>query len=421
MSSVKFVHTADLHLDTPFKGLSVWNSDLAAKLKDATFKSFRRIIDLCIEQKADFLIISGDIFDSENKSLAAQLKFVSGLKRLSENGIAAYFVCGNHDPLKSWLDTIVLPDKAFRFGSSKGQFHTFSKGDDVIADIHGISFNEKVVIENLAADYQLAPEPAPISIAVLHGTVGIPGPHENYAPFKSKDVIRKGFDYWALGHIHKKQVVSLSNPAIIYPGNPQGRDFGETGEKGCFLVEIRSGQDPVIEFVSTQVIRFEDLKIDISGVEQIDLLHGRIIDSLRKVESYDENVNYILRITLYGRTGLHSSLNDKFQVEELVNHFNEGQLAEQYFIWIDKIYSDTRSDIDIDKIKNSVGFSSEILKNFDQYVEDDKRLAELITGIEEDFINIQVKKEIEEFPDEKKMGMLEKAKMILLERLTNKE
>ena len=116
MPKVRFIHTADLHLDTPFKGLSRMNSDLSKRLKDATFRSFRKIIDLCSDKKVDFLIISGDIFDSENKSLAAQLRFVTELKSLSEKGIPVYFICGNHDPLKSWLDTIELPDKVIRFG-----------------------------------------------------------------------------------------------------------------------------------------------------------------------------------------------------------------------------------------------------------------------------------------------------------------
>jgi DNA repair protein SbcD/Mre11 len=421
MPAVKFIHTSDLHLDTPFKGLSVWNSDLAVKLRDATFISFRRIIDLCIGQRVDFLIISGDIFDSENKSLAAQLKFVSELRRLSEKGITTYFVCGNHDPLKSWLDTIILPENVFRFDSTKGQFQTYKKGDSAIADIHGISFSDKVVNENLAAEYQLSPDPAPISVAVLHGTIGLPGPHENYAPFKTKDVIRKGFDYWALGHIHKKQVVSPSNPAIIYPGNPQGRDFGETGGKGCFLVEISDGKTPVTQFIPTQIIRFEDLRIDMSGVDQIDLLYEKIIDSLEKVESYDKNTNYLLRITLNGRTSLHSSLVDNIQVEELVQHFNEGQMAEQYFTWIDRVYVNTSPDIDIVKIKNGVGFPAEILKKIDEYLEDDELLSELISKVEEDFVNTLVKREIAEFTEDINMEMIEKAKMILLDKLIKEE
>jgi len=421
MLKIKFIHTADLHLDTPFKGLSSWNADLSKKLKDATFKSFKNIIDLCISKKVDFLIISGDIFDSENKSLAAQLKFVTELKRLSDKGIATYFTCGNHDPLKSWLDTIKLPENVYRFDSSKGQFMTFKKGEDAIADIHGISFHEKVVKENLAADYKLAPNPSPISIAVLHGTVGIPGPHENYAPFKTSDVVKKRFDYWALGHIHKKQVIHPSNPAIIYPGNPQGRDFGESGEKGCYLVEISKGNDPIAEFIPTQLIRFEDLTIEMTGIDQIELLQGKINEALEHASNYDENANYLLRITLNGRTGLHSSLNDQVQIEELVQHYNDEQSDKQYFTWIDKIYVNTQPDIDIEKIKSGVGFSSEILKSFDTYLEDNKKLAELIKTVEEDFVNVQARKEISEFTDDINKNLFEKAKMILLDKLIKQE
>jgi DNA repair exonuclease SbcCD nuclease subunit len=421
MPKVRFIHTADLHLDTPFKGLRRWNSDLSKKLKDATFKSFKNVIDLCLSKKVDFLIISGDIFDSENKSLAAQLRFVGELKSLSGKGIPTYFTCGNHDPLKSWLDAIDLPEDVSRFDSSGVQCHTFKKGDTAIADIHGISFNEKAIIKNLAADFKLAQVPAPISIAVLHGTIGSPGPHENYAPFSREDVAGKGFDYWALGHIHKKKVISASNPAILYPGNPQGRDFGESGEKGCYLVEISEGHDPVVEFIPSQIIRFENLEIDMSAVGKIESLQGKINEVLEKAENYNENVSYILRINLIGRTSLHKSINDKAEINELVELLNEGQLNQQYFRWIDEVYVNTRSDIDIEKIKNGTGFSAEILKNFDTYFEDDKKLAELIKKTEEDFVNAQVKKEAGDFRDNTEKEMLEKARMILLDKLIKEE
>jgi DNA repair exonuclease SbcCD nuclease subunit len=421
MSKIRFIHTADLHLDTPFKGLSRWNSDLSKKLKDATFKSFKTIIDLCVEKKVDFLIISGDIFDSENKSLAAQLRFVSELRSLSGKRIPTYFICGNHDPLKSWLDTIDLPENVIRFDSSGAQFHTFKKEDTVIADIHGISFNEKAIIRNLAADFKLAPVPAPISIAVLHGTVGTPGPHENYAPFSPEDVAGKGFDYWALGHIHKKKIVSSSNPAIIYPGNPQGRDFGEAGEKGCYLVEISKDHDPVVEFIPTQLIRFENLEIDISNAGKIESLQGKINEALEKVENYNEDVNYILRIKLVGRTGLHKSINDKAEINELVEFFNEGQLNQPYFKWIDQVFVNTRPDIDIGKIKNGVGFTAEILKSFDTYLENNVKLADLIKKVGEDFINAQAKKETGDLWDNIETEMLEKARMILLDKLIKEE
>lgn len=421
MPKVRFIHTADLHLDTPFKGLSRLNSDLSKKLKDATFKSFRKIIDLCLDKKVDFLIISGDIFDSENKSLAAQLRFVSELKSLSDKGIPTYFVCGNHDPLKSWLDAIGLPENVYRFDSSGVQFHVFRKDDDAIADIHGISFSEKAVKKNLAADFKLAPVPAPISIAVLHGTAGSPGPHENYAPFSREDVANKGFDYWALGHIHKKGIVSASNPTILYPGNPQGRDFGEDGEKGCYLVEISKDHDPVVEFMPTQIIRFENLNINMSALDKIESLQGKINKELEKAENYNEDVNYILRINLTGRTGLHKSINDKAEINELTELFNEGQLNQQYFRWIDQIYVNTQPDIDIEMIKNGTGFSAEILKSFDMYLEDYKKLADLIKEVEEDFANAQAKKETADFTDNTEKEIIEKARMILLDKLIKGE
>jgi len=417
MTGVRFIHTADLHLDTPFKGLSNWNADLSGKLKDATFKSFRNIIDLCISKKVDFLIISGDIFDSESKSLAAQLRFVTELKRLSEKGIPAYFICGNHDPLRSWLQKIDLPDNVYRFGSSGKQYVTFRKEEEYVADIHGISYDEKVVKENLAAEFKLAPKPAAISIAVLHGTIGAPGPHENYAPFKIKDVVNKGFDYWALGHIHKEQVVSPSNPMIVYPGNPQGRDFGETGKKGCYLVEISKDNKPVAEFIPTQLIRFEDLIIDISNVDKPEFLQVKINEALEKVDNFNAETNYILRINLTGRTVLHKSLIKRTEINDLIGLFNDGQMDQLYFRWIDKVYVDTRPDIDIERIKFSVGFPAEILKHFDMYFADNKMLAELIIKVEEEFINVQAKKEIAGITENMDKEMLEKAKMILLDKL----
>ena len=139
MTKIKFIHTADLHLDTPFKGLSNWNSELAGKLKNATFAAFRNIVDLCLREHVDFLLISGDTFDSENRSLAAQLKFVSELKRLSDNGVRVYFICGNHDPLNAWLEDLQMPENVFRFNAEEVENFTFPKNGRSIADIYGIS------------------------------------------------------------------------------------------------------------------------------------------------------------------------------------------------------------------------------------------------------------------------------------------
>ena len=165
----------------------------------------------------------------------------------------------------------------------------------------------------------------------------------------------------------------------------------------------------------------ENLEIDMSAVGKIETLPDKINEELEKVENYNEYVNYILRINLTGRTGLHKSINVKAEIDDLVEFLNGGQLNQQYFRWIDQVYVNTRPDIDIEKIKNGTGFSAEILKNFDTYLEDDNKLTELINNADEDFVNAQARKEAGDFTENTKKAILEKARMILLDKLTNEE
>ncbi len=417
MKKVRFLHTADLHLDTPFKGLASWNMNLAGRLKDATFRSFGKIIDFCINENVDFLVISGDIFESDNKSLAAQLKFMSELKRLSDKGISAYFVCGNHDPLNSWLETAGLPENVYLFGSNAVENFTYYKDNKPAAEICGISFREKVVKDNLAIKYRLKDNPAPVSIAVLHGTAGIPGPHENYAPFRVKDVLKTGFNYWALGHIHKRQIINESGPVMVYPGNPQGRDFGETGAKGCYLVEIDEDGKVNLEFIPVQIIRFEEIEIDLADEDKIDRIWDKIEKSRNSVEDYDENVSYILRVNLTGRTTLHAHLNKPGELEKLQEYFNEGQLNQINFTWIDRFEINTMPVIDIEQIRKGNDFAAELLKAFGEYELDLKRLDELINSINEEFLGYRINKEIGVLTEYQRKEVFEKAKWKLLDQL----
>lgn len=417
MTKVKFIHTADLHLDTPFKGLTNWNSELAERLKEATFKAFRNIVDLCLQEEVDFLIISGDIFESENKSLAAQLRFVNELERLSVNGIPTYFVCGNHDPLNSWIETLKFPENVHRFGSSKVDQYTFERGNTRIADIYGISYRNKVVDQNIALKFNLTKNTAPFSIAVLHGTVGIPGPHENYAPFKKEDVMNKNFHYWALGHIHKRQIVNNSDPAIVYPGNPQGRDFGETGSKGCYLVELSSDNNIQLKFIPAQLIRFDEVEVDLTGEDNISKIEDRIEEAKNNIRDFDENDNYILRIILKGRTHLHHYLTKPGETEQLTRLFNEGQLAQNNFTWIDRIELKTWPDIDIDQVKKGKDFIADILNTFDQYENESEMLKQVLQNAEKDFSSPLARRVLNELTEPELKEILEKAKLLLADQL----
>jgi len=418
MPRIKFIHTADLHLDTPFKGLSNLNTDLANRLKDATFKSFKRIIDLCIERKVDFLIISGDIFDSENKSLRAQREFDFEIKRLSNHGIYTYFNCGNHDFLNSWLDLFKLPDKVYRFGCDNVESVTYSKNGIPLADIYGISFEKKEVDKNIAVKYRIGNNPLPISIAVHHGTIGAAGVHKNYAPFKIEDIINQKFDYWALGHIHKRQVIRDAEPMVIYPGNPQGRDFGETGVKGCYLIEIESEHNPIAGFIPTQLIRFEVLNIDVTAETSMNVVFKKIEDVSKVIDDYDENVSFILKIVLTGRTLLHKHLRKQDELDELIKSFNEDQLLHQNFIWIDRIELKTQSIIPIDDIKKRNDFPADVLKIFEEYENNPMELVQLFENANIDFVSHSARKELgNSFTETEQKEILEKAKWLLLDEL----
>jgi len=416
MTKLRFIHTSDLHLDSPFKGLSSWNKDLAARLKDAAFESFRRIIDICIEQQADFLIIAGDIFESDNKSLTAQLKFTAELKRLSDRGISSYIVCGNHDPVKSWLDVIRLPENAYRFGASEVEHFTYKKDSRAVADIYGISYGDKAVKENLALKYRLKGNSGRFSVAVLHGTVGLAGPHENYAPFKVSDVKSRGFDYWALGHIHKRMVINEKDPVILYPGNPQGRDFGETGAKGCTLVEVDRNNRITTSFIPVQLIRFEEVAIALGEEDRTDSLADKIQKARQNIEDNDDNVSCVLRINITGRTPLHSYLNKPGETEQLTGLFNEGQLEHSVFTWIDQISVNTSPLINISSIAKGNDFAAEIVKIFKKYETDSKGLADIFKSANDE-ISYSILKEVNELSVQEQREILEKAKWMLLNQL----
>jgi len=421
MTKVKFIHTADLHLDTPFRGLSEWDPELAGKFRDATFQSFRNITGLCLREQVDFLLIAGDIFDSENRSLAAQLRFVAELKRLTEKEIPVYFVCGNHDPLPSWMENLRLPEGVHRFGSGTVEHLTYTRDNLPVADIYGISFPEKSVRENLALKYERKKDPAPFSIALLHGTVGNPGPHENYAPFRVDEVAQKPFDYWAMGHIHKPAVIRKAHPAMVYPGNPQGRDFGETGLRGCYLVELSDNHMPRLQFIPTQLFRFETITLDLTGEDRIDRLPTRVEEAIRNIPAYNESGSYMIRLTFTGRTPLHAHLNRPGENTRLAELLNEGQSPSGPFTRIDRIDIHTRPDMDLAQARKGNDFPSEVLKAFDACENDREKLRALLTDIQKEFSHHAARRILDELSEEEAGELLDRARWMLMDRLTEEK
>ncbi len=415
MIKVRFIHTADLHLDTPFKGLSSLNRDLAGQLKDATFESFHRIIDLCIDKKVDFLVIAGDTFDSEEQSLAAILRFYHEIERLSSKGIPAYIICGNHDPLSAWPDD-PLPSGIYRFGSQEVEKVTFSKKGKPLCDIYGISYPQKEVRDNLAIRYHPIGEPAPFNIALLHATVGSPGPHESYAPFRMEDVLSNPFDYWALGHIHKRHTIREEKPVVIYPGNPQGRDFGETGEKGCLLVEMEKGNNPDILFIPTQTVRFEELEVSLEGTDNI-LEAYKLIQQAIEKKTEARNTGFILRLTLTGHTPLHGKLLNTEETDQLTEQLNQIWADRSPMVRIDRIIPQTLPFFDIESLKESNDFTAEMLQLAEQYRTIPEKLKDLTDRTEKGFNHVRTRHLLDPLTREELQELVEKAQWLLLDQL----
>ncbi len=415
---IRFIHTADLHLDTPFRGLSRCNSDLAARLKKAAKQSFQNSIDLCIHRQADFLVISGDTFDSENQSLSAQLTFADGMRQLNEYGIPAYIICGNHDPQGTWLESMDLPGNCVIFGSDMVERRVFEKNGQDAAEIHGISYSTSRVEENLALKFN--PVGSLPAVALLHGTIGAPGAHKNYAPFRMEDILSLGFDYWALGHIHKPQMVREEFPAVVYPGNPQGRDFGESGARGCCLVELEKGGRPKMEWITCAPIRFEYLTIELTSADDLGRMEERITQAEEEIRNASGQSSILLRIRLTGRTRLHRQLNRAGEMDEFVRDRNQGQLDRDCFSWIDRVEVQTRPEIDMDAVTSGSGFTAELMRMLCEYENDSGRTDTLLTGLSQE-IKPAVFQKIQAFSPAEKQEILSRAKWTLLDHLTEEE
>ena len=225
MSIIKFVHCADLHLDSPFKGLFDVAPAIAKSIYNATFEAYDNIIELCLQEQVDALFVAGDIFDGADRSLRAQLRFIEGLNKLEASGIRSFICHGNHDPLDGWEAQLGYPAGCHRFGPEVSGVPVFSKEPDRTM-VYGISYPQREVRENLVPKFNQVDQ-GPFNIGLLHANVGTDTGHDTYAPCNLSDLEQAGVDYWALGHVHTHQVLRQENPVVVYPGNPQGRHQNE--------------------------------------------------------------------------------------------------------------------------------------------------------------------------------------------------
>ncbi|MCM3699815.1 DNA repair exonuclease [Paenibacillus macerans] len=321
MKSFRFLHAADLHLDTPFSGMSGVPDRLRAYLRGSTFAAFDRLIRLAIAEAVDFIVLAGDIYDAADSSLRAQLRLREGWDKLERHGIPVYLIRGNHDPLGSRRLRLELPPHVTEFGAQAESRVAVRRSDgEPVAVVSGISYITPAVTENLALRFRRdeAEANSPLyHIALLHANVDGQEGHDAYAPCSLRELKEAGYDYWALGHIHKRQILS-EKPWVVYPGNIQGRSLKETGPKGCYIVDVHENGQASLAFHRLDQVLWREITVPIDGLASEEAWKERVEEALEEVREAEPGRISIVRLTFTGRGPLHTLLQSGQEAAELL-------------------------------------------------------------------------------------------------------
>ena len=386
---VKFIHCADLHLDSPFKSRSYLSQSIFEDMQNSAYESFKKIIDLALNEEVDFLIISGDLFDQENRTLRAEVFLKEQFNRLAKEQIFVYICHGNHDPLSANIGT-EWPENVSVFSENVETYQTITKSGEEIY-LHGFSYQNDASYENKIDAYPSSQGQKGIHIGILHGTYSKTNTNNRYTEFRLEDLNSKLYHYWALGHIHERQALS-DMPQIHYAGNIQGRHFKELGEKGCLLVE-GDNLKLNVTFVPTQFIRFEKATIETDKTSKQGLFE--VIQAFK--EQVRKNGKSIYQLTVEITTDQFVSEQDLIQVEEMISDYEEN---EHNFVFIEDL-----------TIRNQFEDQNTLVKEFaPELIADNSVFDQAMNDL---YLNPKASKYLENYNDFDRRQLIEHAEQLL--------
>jgi DNA repair exonuclease SbcCD nuclease subunit len=334
----RFVHAADIHLDSPLRSLALRDPELAEIIGNATRRAFAGIIDLCLTEQIDALLLAGDLYDGDQTSMKTARFLAEQLRQLHDANIKVFIIRGNHDALSRITKELVFPDSVTLFGGRAGAIEVERANTDFPVTIHGLSFAQPHAPDSLLDRYK-QPTRGAVNIGLMHTSLaGAPG-HDNYAPCSIADLDNSGFDYWALGHIHKRSVVR-NRCTIVMPGMPQGRDIGESGAKSVTLVTIVDDRSIHVEERFTSIAQFESVPIDLTGIETWEAMVGIIAKKIGLARDDVKSEHLVARLHFTGTTPLAWRIRrDRDLLKE--------EAAHRAFVigksWIEKVEIDCRA------------------------------------------------------------------------------
>jgi DNA repair exonuclease SbcCD nuclease subunit len=355
MKKVTFIHGADLHLDSPMVGLKSLPETIFKRIRESTFAALKKLVNCAIEKKVDFVILAGDLFDGEDRSLRAQSRLRTEMQRLEETGIPVYIVHGNHDHLSGTWVNLDMPGNVHVF-SSNVEVKTLTTRTGITVNLYGFSYPQRHVYDRKIDDYYKL-EGSDFHIGILHGNEAGSREHSNYAPFYVKDLMEKQFDYWALGHIHKRTVLS-EHPPILYPGNTQGRNKKETGPKGFYHVSLTEfGSD--LTFIESSDVIWDEAVIDAEGVQSFQEIYQLCQISISQYRQ--QRAGTLLTLSLKN-VQLQDHTERTVLEGELLELLQDEEREEDSFVWIVDLIISEDTSIDKDRLKNESEFYLELFE-----------------------------------------------------------
>ncbi|MEY6434041.1 DNA repair exonuclease [Thioalkalicoccus limnaeus] len=343
---MRFIHAADIHLDSPLSGLTAYPDAPVDLLRTATRQAFIRLVDEAIEETVSFMVIAGDLYDGQWKDYNTGYFFCRQMGRLHQAGIPVYLLFGNHDAESEMTRKLLLPPNVHTFTARRpSSFHI----EELNVALHGQSFRDAKTTENLAAGYP-PPVPGAFNIGVLHTALEGNAAHATYAPCSTAELVARGYGYWALGHVHEHAVVR-EDPWVVFPGNLQGRHVRECGPRGACLVTVDGDQVQRVERLLVDVLRWQVLEVDATGARSLDeviRVVGHAFEGLLD-EIGDRQLSVRVRIT--GHTPAHGELfgrESHLRAEVL----SQAAAIGQDRLWVEKVRVETAPPRDGDALRS---------------------------------------------------------------------
>lgn len=343
----KFLHAADIHLDSPLKGLEDYRGAPVEQIRNATRRALANLVRLAIDESVSFVLIAGDIYDGDWTDYSTGQEFNEEMRRLRDACIPVYMISGNHDAANKLTRSLPLPENVRLLGHQHPETATIP---EINVAIHGQSYATQAVHEDLSLRYPPAVK-GQFNIGLLHTSATGREGHMPYAPCTIEGLRTRGYDYWALGHVHTRETL-CEKPPIVFPGNLQGRHIRETGPKGAMLVTVVPGQSPGLEFRPLDVFRWERLTIDLTDMESETAILNQITEGLETAVASADGRPLAVRLELGGRTPGHASLAGKREHwiamirETAINKWGNR-------IWIEKVRVSTSPMLSVEELADA--------------------------------------------------------------------